>query len=302
MDVLKIAGALLLAGSMALNAQSASASGGPADPFKGLQASVIATPNDPESHFRLGDALEKTGDLAGAESEYKKSLALQVKNPSALGALAYLYSTEKRFADAETTLREFIALQPQDAKAHVQLGRVLFSSGKNDEAAKELTATLGLAPADPSILLQVAQLYASHEMYTQAETQFAALTRMAPNNPEAHYGHGVVLLQLKNLPAAQLELQRAVTLQPDLKEAYGDLAVAAAENHDFPMAIRALDARARYLPESAATYFLRATSYDHLKQFPPAADNYKKFLATDSGKSPNQEWQAKHRLVAIEKK
>src|SRR3954471_23360504 len=182
MDVLKIAGALLLAGSMALNAQSASASGGPADPFKGLQASVIATPNDPESHFRLGDALEKTGDLAGAESEYKKSLALQVKNPSALGALAYLYSTQKRFAKAEATLRDFIALQPQDAKAHVQLGRVLFSSGKNDDAAKELTTALGLAPSDPGIVMPVAQLYSSNGMYSQAEPQFAALTRIVPNN------------------------------------------------------------------------------------------------------------------------
>jgi Flp pilus assembly protein TadD len=150
--------------------------------------------------------------------------------------------------------------------------------------------------------MQVAKLYSSHEMYSQAEPQFAALTRILPDNPEGRYGHGVVLLQLKNFLSAQVELQRAVSLRPDLKEAYGDLAVAAAENKDFAMAIRALDARARYLPESAGTYFLRATSYDHLKQFAPAADNYKKFLAADAGKSANQEWQARHRLVAIEKK
>src|SRR5438270_13866707 len=115
----------------------------------GIALGQAAKPDDAEAHFRTGDQLERSGDVAGAESEYKKSLALQPKNPSALGALAYLYSTEKRFADADTTLRSFIALQPQDAKAHVQLGRVLFSSGKNDEAAKELTAALGLAPADP---------------------------------------------------------------------------------------------------------------------------------------------------------
>jgi len=229
-------------------------------------------------------------------------LALQAKNPRALGALAYLYSTQKRFGEAEAALRSYIALDPKNAKAHVQLGSVLFSSGKKDEAAKELTAALGLAPSDASVLMQVAQLYSSNEMYAQAEPQFAALTRIIPNNPESHYGHGVVLLQIKNFPAAQVELQRAVYLRPDLKEAYGDLAVAAAENKDYGMAIQALDARARFLPESPGTYFLRATSYDHLKQFLLASDNYKKFLAVDVGKSPNQEWQAKHRLVAIEKK
>ena len=302
MAVLKILCAALLAGSMTANAQSAPASGDLADPIKSLQTSVTASPNDPELHLRLGDSLEKSGDLAGAESEYKKSLVLQPKNPGALGALAYLYSTQKRFPEAEAALRSFIALQPEDPKAHIQLGRVLFSLGKKEEASKELTAALGLAPSDAGVLTQVAQLYSSNDMFAQAEPLFVTLTRIAPNNPQSRYVHGVVLLQLKNFPGAQLELQRAVTLQPELKEAYGDLAVAAAANHDFPVAIRALDARARFLPESAGTYFLRATSYDHLKQFPLAADNYRKFLAADSGKSSNQEWQARHRLIAIEKK
>ena len=300
MDVLKSLGTVLLCGSFALP-QAASPPAVGNDPEQ-LRAAISNSPNDPELHFRLGDALEKSGNLGGAESEYKESLALQAKNPSALGALAYLYSTQKRFPEAETALRSFIALQPQDAKAHVQLGSVLFSSGKKDEATKELTAALGLAPSDAGVLSQVAQLYASNELYSQAEPQFAALTRIVPNNPESRYGHGVVLLQLKNFPAAQAELQRAVSLRPDLKEAYGDLAVAASENKDYAMTIQALDGRARFLPESAGTYFLRATSHDHLKQFPLAADNYKKFLAADAGKNPNQEWQARHRLVAIEKK
>jgi Flp pilus assembly protein TadD len=297
----KIFAALVLCGSTAAAAQNASATD-PVGEVDRLRATVAAEPNDPESHFRLGDAMEKSGDLRAAEAEYKKSLALQAKNPSALGALAYLYSTQKLFGEAEAALRSFIALQPQDPKAHVQLASVLFSSGKKEDATKELTAALGLAPSDPGVLMQVAQLYSSHDMYSQAEPQYAALTRIVPNNSESHYGHGVVLLQLKNFPAAQVELQRAVSLRPDLKEAYGDLAVAAAENKDYATAIQALDARARFLPESPGTYFLRATSYDHLKQFPLAADNYRKFLAIDGGKSPNQEWQAKHRLVAVEKR
>ena len=133
MAVLNIVGALLLAGSITVNAQSAPASGDPSD-NQGTASFGIASPNDPESHFRLGDALEKSGDLAGAESEYKKSLALQAKNPSALGALAYLYSNQKRFTEAEATLRAFIALSRRTQKHMCSLARVLFSSGKNEEA------------------------------------------------------------------------------------------------------------------------------------------------------------------------
>src|SRR5947209_16840924 len=85
----------------------------------GLAVAQAAKPENAEAHYRAGDQLEKSGDLAGAENEYKKSVELQPTNPSALGALAYLYSTEKRYPDAEAALRKFIAIDPQNPKAHV---------------------------------------------------------------------------------------------------------------------------------------------------------------------------------------
>jgi tetratricopeptide (TPR) repeat protein len=268
----------------------------------GLALGQAAPPDDAEVHFRAGDQMEKSGNLAGAEIEYKKSVELQPKNPSALGALAYLYSTQKRYPEAEAALRQFIAIDPQNAKAHLQLGTVLLDSNQNDAAIKELSAASGLAGSDAALLRKAAELYVTHSLYPQAAQQYSTALRLDPKDADAHYGFGVVLMQLRKFDGAESELQRAVTLRPDMKEAYGDLAVAAAENKDFAGAIQALDARSRFLPESAATYFLRATSYDHLKQMPLAAENYKKFLATDGGKNPNQEWQAKHRLVAIERK
>jgi tetratricopeptide (TPR) repeat protein len=92
----------------------------------------------------------------------------------------------------------------------------------------------------------------------------------------------------------------AAKLKPDMSEIYGNLAVVAAENKNFNLAIHALEQRAKYLPESPATYFLRATSYDNLKVTAKAVENYQQFLATDGGKMPNQEWQARHRLIAID--
>ena len=48
-------------------------------------------------------------------------------------------------------------------------------------------------------------------------------------------------------------------------------------------------------------FFLRATAYDHLRDFKDASTNYHQFLEAD-GKFPDQEWQARHRLIAIEPK
>jgi len=93
-----------------------------------------------------------------------------------------------------------------------------------------------------------------------------------------------------------------VNLKPDLGEAYGDLAVAADQNKAYGLVVPALDARAKFLPELPFGYFLRATAYDHLRDRKNAAVEYHKFLDAANGKFPDQEWQARHRLIAIEPK
>jgi hypothetical protein len=47
---------------------------------------------------------------------------------------------------------------------------------------------------------------------------------------------------------------------------------------------------------------VRASAYDHLRDYKKAAENYHQFLKVANGKYPDQEWQATHRLIAIEPK
>jgi hypothetical protein len=47
---------------------------------------------------------------------------------------------------------------------------------------------------------------------------------------------------------------------------------------------------------------LRASACDHLHDWKTAAVNYRLFLNSARGLYPDQEWQAKHRLIAIEPK
>ena len=57
--------------------------------------------------------------------------------------------------------------------------------------------------------------------------------------------------------------------------------------------------RAKYLPETAASYFLRATSYDKLHNNKAAEEAYRLFLAAAAGQFPDQERQAHERLAAL---
>jgi hypothetical protein len=64
--------------------------------------------------------------------------------------------------------------------------------------------------------------------------------------------------------------------------------------------LRALDLRATVLAPTPATLFLAATANDKLHQVKQASDLYKQFLAAAKGQFPDEEWEAKHRLIALE--
>lgn len=264
------------------------------------QAAVLQ-PKDQEPHLSAGLLLEKQGKFADAEHEYKQALALGPSSDAVTG-LANIYMRGHRLPEAEVELRKLIAAHPEQADAHIQLGRVLATESKNDEAIAELQAGAKLAPGDVSLQRDLADLYMTAKKYDQAEASYRALLAGSPNDGALHQSLGKALLEQKKFAEAEKELLVTVKLKPDLGDAYGDLAFAASENKDYPLTIKALDARAKFLPEEAITYFVRASAYDHLKDYKRAAANFHLFLNMAHGKYPDQEWQAKHRLIAIEPK
>jgi len=262
---------------------------------------AILQPKDPEPHLAAGHLLEQDNKFADAEQEYKQALALDPAS-DALTGLANIYMRGRRFAEAEEYLRKLVAAHPDGAAAHVQLGRVLAAEGKNDEAIAELQTVAKPAPVDVAVQRDLADLYYAAGKNEEAETAYRALLAAYPNDAGLHHNLGRALLRQKKFQEAQKEFLATVKLKPDLGEGYGDLAFAASENKDYSLTVKALDARAKLLPEVPFTYFLRASALDHLHDYKQAAANYHLFLNTGRGKYPDQEWQAKHRLTAIEPK
>ena len=264
------------------------------------QASAL-TPKDPEPYLSAGLLLEKEEKFSDAEHEYKQAIALSPSSEALIG-LANIYMRDKRLPEAEAQLRKLVAMRPRESAARVQLGRVLAAEGKNDDAIAELEAGEKLAPGDVSLQRDLADLYVIAKRNDQAETAYRALLTTSPNDAALHQSLGKSLVEQKKFADAQSEFLTAVKLKPDLGEAWGDLAFAASENKDYPLTIKALDMRVKFLPDNPSTYFMRASAYDHLKDFKRAAVNFHLFLNTAQGKYPDYEWQAKHRLIAIEPK
>lgn len=273
----------------------------PEEAIEAFQRAAALTPKDPEPHLAAGALLEKANRFADAEQEYKQALALDPASSEALTGLANIYARGNRFLDAQQMLDKIVALHPDDVQARLQLTRVLVLMGKAGEAVVSVEAASKLEPGNPKVQRELADLYMGAKKYDQAEAAYRSL--MTPkSDADLHHALGVALLKQRKFPDAEQEFLAAVKLKQDFGEAYGDLAVAAVENKDYQLAIKAADARAKFLPEIPISYFLRATAYDHLRAFKPAAENYHKFLEAANGQYPDQEWQARHRLITIEPK
>jgi Flp pilus assembly protein TadD len=274
----------------------------PDEAIDAYRQAAALRPKDPEPHLSAGLLLQKENRFADAQQEYQQALAIDPNSANAITALANLYMRGHKFPEAETMLRKLVAIHPEDAGAHMQLGRVLAASGQRNAAIVELQAALKIAPNDAGAQRDLADLCFAAGEYDQAETQYRALVTTNPKDAELHDRLGAALMKQRKFPEAQQEFLAAVQLKPDFGSAYGNLAGAAAENQNYVLAIRALDARAKFLPEIPITYFARATAYDHLHDYKQAALNYHKFLEVDNGRFPDHEWQARHRLIAIEPK
>jgi tetratricopeptide (TPR) repeat protein len=275
------------------------------DPNEAIEAYRQASahqPKDSEPHLSAGQLLEAQNKFAEAEQQYKQALALDPSSSDAVVGLANIYMRGQRLPEAEQYLRKVLADRPNDATVHLQLGRVLAADQQYDAAISELQAGLKLAPEDVAGRRDLAEVYANAGKHSEAEALYRSLASAQPKDPEVHSQLGQTLMKLKKFGEAEQEFLAAVKLKPDWGAAYGDLAVAANENQDYPLAIRALDMRAKYLPEIPVGYFLRATAYDHLRDYHQAAANYHLFLQVANGKYPDQEWQARHRLITIEPK
>jgi tetratricopeptide (TPR) repeat protein len=274
----------------------------PEEALAAYQRAATLQPKETEPHLSAGQLLEWENKYAAAEREYKEALALDSRSTDAVMGLANIYMRGRRFPEAEEYLRKLLAANGDSAAVHIQLGRVLAAESKTDAAIGELQAGVKLAPSDDAAQRDLADVYLGAGKNDLAEAAYRALLAAHPNEAELHDGLGKALLWQKKSPEAQREFVISVTLKPNFGGAYYDLAFAANDNKDYPVIIRALDTRAKLLPETPMTYFMRASAYDHLRDFKKAAANYHLFLNNAGGKYPDQEWQAKHRLIAIEPK
>jgi Flp pilus assembly protein TadD len=265
-----------------------------------LQA-LSLSPETPADTLLTGEIAEAEGDEVSAETAYRRVLNQQPESSDATAGLAHVLIAQKKYADAEPLIKTALSRDPDDPALNTQLAIVLSAEGKPNEAVSALEKLHEKQPNDALISGMLADAYTQSGAADKANPLYVQLLKDNPDNSALLTARGENLIRQQQYADAVTVLQKAVHLKPDDGDAWSSLAFAASEDHQYQIALNSLSARSKYLQETPATYFLWATAYDNLHHTKEAADYYHRFLAAADGKFPDQEWQARHRLVTLGK-
>ena len=264
------------------------------------------------SHESVDDALlagelaEAAHDPTAAEAAYRRILATHSNDPAITAALAHLLLTLKRAPEVEALLTTALAAHPANPTLSSQLAAAYAAQGKGEEAIALIEKLHATAPTDDNLTRLLAHLYTDSKQPEKALPLYAQLLTQFPHDAPLLADEGDTLLRLHNYPEAERVLKLAVAdphafAKPDDYGATAEnLAFAASHNNDPQTVLQALSQRATVLPQSPASLFLAATAHDTLHQPKEASALYKDFLAAAAGKFPDEEWEARHRLIALE--
>jgi tetratricopeptide (TPR) repeat protein len=114
-------------------------------------------------------------------------------------------------------------------------------------------------------------------------------------------GLGRTYMQTRDFVDAEKELRIALSLDRTNLTYWKDLSSTYYLAGNYKGALETLDVIAKAEIPGPGPWFIRALCYDKLNEVEPALEAYRKFLALDGNKNPDQVWQANQRIHVLEK-
>lgn len=274
------------------------------DPAVAKQALIDAlriSPETPEDTVLAAEIAEASGDNAVAEEAYRRALKEEPESSDAMAGLAHVLMVEKKFSEAEPLVKSALTRDPDDPALNAQYAALLAAEGKRDEAVAALEKLHRLVPGNRAIAKMLGDGYVQAGETQKADAVYTELLASTPNDTDLELAQGQVLIREGKYSEALGLLQNAVKTRKDDADAWGGIAFAASKMHQPELELEALEARSKLAAETPATYFLWATANDSLHRKEQALKYYQLFLTSASGKFPDEEWQARQRILALKK-
>lgn len=208
----------------------------------------------PATPLQRGIALHRSGDVAGAEREYRAQLALDPGNADALHLLGLIAYRSGDLREALRLVGGAVERDPDNPVFLGNLGNIEKDAGDTVQAMASYRRALAIDAGALGPRNNLGTLLMAAGQLDEALACFRAVLQRAPDHARAWFNLGVASARERDTRAAIDALRRAVALQPDFADAWGELGLALQTLGMLGEAVAAFRCRAGQLPGIATAH------------------------------------------------
>lgn len=239
-----------------------------------LRKSITGQPDSIQTWIRLLKIeLDSAPDNAQALIDY--GLGVHPDPGTFLSIFREYVEAAQGPAAAVSLFEHAVQRLPDNVEVSVALGRALKQAGQDDRAAALFDEAIRRDQYCHRAWLSRAFMLEDNHALAYFEGAAAAGPREAVN----HYNYGSCLLRLGRFQEALDPLQRAISLDPQMFEAYHERGMALDELHRYQEAIEHYDRSLEIEPTTVDSWMNRGNSYRSLGQYDKSLGNYEQAIA-----------------------
>jgi tetratricopeptide (TPR) repeat protein len=234
---------------------------------------MLVHEDNADLHRLMGDIDEELGDPLAAVREDEKAVRLDPseQNYFEWGSELLLH---RAVQPATEVFETGVKAHPKSERMLAALGAALFAGGLYDEAALRVCDASDLNPADsaPYIFLGKIEKAAPSPLVC-VEPKLKRFLQQQPGNAFANYYYAMAIWKRRqpsenpeSLQAVEELLAKAVTIDPNLDDAYLQLGILCASRHDFEKAIDFYKKAIAANPQLSAAHYRLGVAYERTGQ------------------------------------
>jgi tetratricopeptide (TPR) repeat protein len=243
---------------------------------------LLAEHDTADLHRLLGELDEKTGDPLAAVHEDEQAVRLDPseRNYFTWGSELLLHRAVWQAAEV---FRRGSKAYPHSARMLTALGTALFAAALYDEAATSLCAASDLNPSDPEPYSFMGRVdMASPKPLACIEPRLARFVQAHPENSLGNYFYAMAIEKRQEQPPDpkaqdQVEtlLTKAVAIDPKCGDAYLQLGILYASQHQPEKAIEFYTKAIQSNPQLGEAHYRLGVAYDRMGSAEKAAQEFK---------------------------
>jgi Flp pilus assembly protein TadD len=168
--------------------------------------------------YRLSDgALEsmQRGQYDAAVAEWKKALAMEPSDTTALNNFGATLTAMGQFDEAAAQFKKVMEIDPDNYKAYSNLGVAMARAGRFDEAGVQLKKAMDLKPDDAKTLSAYGGLLVNTGRLDDARPHLEKALEIDPTDADAHNNLGSILARSGKFDEAVPHFEKALAAEPN---------------------------------------------------------------------------------------